>query len=336
VGDGMGIPTVNAASIHGYARPLALYIQNMPHIGLSETSAADTWITDSAAGMTAIMTGEKTRNGVVSQSSEATRGVRNGLSLKTTLEYAEERGLSTGVVSNSDMDSATVAACYAHSNDRKDGGEIFVQLLTPRYGDGVDVVIGPGRKSILQSTAALGLNLVQELPHRGYAFFDRIEKLDAGDPQKGRAIVLLDSGDFDLAAAVDHAVDVLARNPKGFFLMVESDNHSADVSQTLERTVAFDKVIRRIAERTRHDTLILCTADHSFGLRLMGGKAAGDAPKGQEIVSRVDLVAHHTGEEVLVAAEGPGAEQVRGIFPNTRLFRIMLSAYGWDIDRKDE
>jgi alkaline phosphatase len=37
----------------------------------------------------------------------------------------------------------------------------------------------------------------------------------------------------------------------------------------------------------------------------------------------------HTGEEVLVAAEGPGAREVKGIMPNTELFHIMMRAYGW-------
>ena len=62
-----GSPTLNAASIHGYKEPRSLYIQRMPHIGLSETSSTDSWVTDSAAGMTAIVTGRKTANGVLSQ-----------------------------------------------------------------------------------------------------------------------------------------------------------------------------------------------------------------------------------------------------------------------------
>src|SRR5437588_11860963 len=67
LGDAGGLPTLNAASIHGYKEPRSLYIQRMPHIGLSETSATDNWVTDSAAGMTAIVTGRKTANGVLSQ-----------------------------------------------------------------------------------------------------------------------------------------------------------------------------------------------------------------------------------------------------------------------------
>ncbi|MGH9339483.1 MAG: alkaline phosphatase [Acidobacteriota bacterium] len=37
----------------------------------------------------------------------------------------------------------------------------------------------------------------------------------------------------------------------------------------------------------------------------------------------------HTAEEVLVTAQGPGAQKVKGMFPNTRLFHIMKEAYGW-------
>jgi alkaline phosphatase len=38
----------------------------------------------------------------------------------------------------------------------------------------------------------------------------------------------------------------------------------------------------------------------------------------------------HTGEQVLVAAAGPGAHRVRGFIRNTDVFRIMMAAYGWD------
>ncbi|MFD2431383.1 hypothetical protein ACFSUK_31600 [Sphingobium scionense] len=38
----------------------------MPHVGLSDTSALDNWVTDSAAGMSAIMTGHKTNSGMIS------------------------------------------------------------------------------------------------------------------------------------------------------------------------------------------------------------------------------------------------------------------------------
>ena len=34
VGDGAGISSLNAASIYGYGKPQALYIQKMPHLAL--------------------------------------------------------------------------------------------------------------------------------------------------------------------------------------------------------------------------------------------------------------------------------------------------------------
>jgi alkaline phosphatase len=37
----------------------------------------------------------------------------------------------------------------------------------------------------------------------------------------------------------------------------------------------------------------------------------------------------HTAEEVIVTATGPGAERVKGFMPNTRVFEIMMEAYGW-------
>lgn len=47
--DGASLATVSGARIYGHGRPLALYVQNMPHTGLSETSTASQWVSDSAA-----------------------------------------------------------------------------------------------------------------------------------------------------------------------------------------------------------------------------------------------------------------------------------------------
>jgi alkaline phosphatase len=66
IGDAGGIPTLHAASVYKYDHPQKLCIQTMPHLALMDTSAADVWVTDSAAGMSAIVTGQKTLNGVIS------------------------------------------------------------------------------------------------------------------------------------------------------------------------------------------------------------------------------------------------------------------------------
>jgi alkaline phosphatase len=84
--DAGGLPTLNAASFHGYNEPQRLYIQSWPHIALSDTSTASNWVTDSAAGMT-IVTGVKTHNGVISQGPDTVRGKQDGTPLNSLNHY---------------------------------------------------------------------------------------------------------------------------------------------------------------------------------------------------------------------------------------------------------
>ncbi len=331
LGDAAGLPTLSAAAIEA-GRPQQLFIERMPHLGLMETSSASNWVTDSAAGMTALVTGEKTQNGVVSQSDSALRGERDGHLLPTILEHAEQRGLSTGVVTNSSLLSATPAACYAHVNDRDDLPRILSQALRPRLGDGVDVMIGAGRGETLQAASALGLDLLAAARERHYALHSSLGNV----PQDAqRTIVLMDDEDFDLGQATEMAIRILSRNPRGYFLMVESDLHADDIARGLRRTIAFDALIERTVERASPGTLVIFAADHSFDLRLQGGGRGGrkgdsllSAPAGGAPALRRE--GHHTAEEVLVAASGPGSDEVHGFFPNTRLFHIMMEAYGWE------
>ena len=90
VADAGGTSTLAAASLHGYGAPRRLFIQRMPHIGLSDTTTASQIVSDSAAGMTAIVTGERTHNGVVAQSAGAVRGKIDGEPLKTCLLYTSD------------------------------------------------------------------------------------------------------------------------------------------------------------------------------------------------------------------------------------------------------
>jgi alkaline phosphatase len=41
----------------------------------------------------------------------------------------------------------------------------------------------------------------------------------------------------------------------------------------------------------------------------------------------------HAGEEVLVAAQGPGAQRVHGYMANTDIFRVMMEAFGWPVPK---
>jgi alkaline phosphatase len=327
LGDAGGVSTINAAGILANDRPQSLYIHSMPHVALSDTSALDQWVTDSAAGMTAIMTGRKTNNAMVSVAPSGTTG--EVVPLKTLLEYAEERGLATGVVTNMDIWDATPAATYAHVASRRDKDEIFRQMLAPRFGNGVDILIGKGRDDALTTFAKRGTTAGKAFAKAGYRFGE-----DPALVRKSRRAIVLRDADFAPLPAVEATVAQLARNPKGYFLMVEWDMHTDKPRDGLRHVVEMDAMIRRISAVAGKDTLILFTADHSFGLRMTGGARATPLatqypPEPGSTRPVITVEDTHTGEEVIVAASGPGADKVRGFLPNTRLFEIMLSAFGW-------
>jgi alkaline phosphatase len=338
--DAGGIPTINAASLHGYGGPRRLFVQRMPHIGLSDTTSTPNFVTDSAAGMTAIVTGHKTRNGVIAQSASGERGVRDGEPLKSILEHAEERGLSTGLITNDALTGATPAALYAKANDRGATAVIFPQIFAPRFGDGVDVMIGAGRPAIAKALAAGGMDpdaLAREKQR------PLLTGLADVTPDARRAIVLHDSAEYDLAAALEVTLRMLSRNRKGYFLMVEWDTHTDNLRRGLDRMVALDRAIEQTARSAGPDTLLLFTADHSFDIRVRGGRqgspllegleeaeASAAAEKRRDIrIPAVRMDNGHTGEEVLVAAQGPGAARVHGYMANTDLFGVMMDAFGW-------
>jgi len=335
LGDAGGIPTLNVAGIYENDRPQSLFIQSMPHLALSDTSSLDHWVTDSAAGMTALVTGRKTNNGWLSLLPGTDSGADR--TLKTILEYAEERGLSTGVVTNMPVWDATPGACYAHVPSRKLKAEIIKQALHPRFGDGVDILVGKDRKNLAAATKEAGWDLVQGLRDANYQVFD--QPADIPD-EATRAAAIYDGGDFHPEPVVTRIMRTLARNPKGFFLMVEWDMHTPKPLVGLDRAIVMDNLIRKVAAEAPADTLIVYAADHSFDFRLLGGKkgepfaAQLDADlaaqaKGPVAKPVVAVTNSHSGEEILVTAQGPGAERLHGFIPNSHIFNVMMDAYGW-------
>jgi alkaline phosphatase len=338
LGDAGGIPTLNAAGIYAHDRPLSLFVHSMPHVALSETSARDAWVTDSAAGMTAIVTGRKTNNRMLSVVPGANGATAQPL--KTILEYAEEHGLATGVITNMAAWDATPAACYAHVDSRGATQEIYRQLLRPRFGDGVDILVGKDRKAVEALFTAQGKKLADGFAGAGYRFFDTPGEITA---DAHRAVSIYDGEDFAPIPVVDKALQSLGSGGRGFFLMIEWDMHTDNTKRGLDRAIVMDDLIRHVAGRVANDTMILFTADHSFGLRLRGGKpgspfadqfSAASATEGttQQNHPLIAVEKTHTGEEVLVAAQGAGAERVHGFLANTDLFKIMMQAYGWKED----
>jgi len=341
--DAGGVPVLSAASLMAYGEPLRLHVQTWPHLGLSETSPVDAFVSDSANGMSAIVTGVKTHNGVISQGPDAVRGKTDGAPTRTILEYAEERGLLTGVITTQSIADATPAATYAHANDRGKWAEIFPQAFTPRYGDGVDVMFGAGRRQIAEQLAVRGLSFEALAKTHGRPIYAALGEAPAAN---ARPVVVADN--MDVRAATLRALDILERSDKGYFLVVEWDAHTDDPREGLQNLVDFDKLIAEVQGRVGlSETLLLFTADHSFGLQVDGGRRgepllegyeawkAGAKDIGDETPVRLKNVMinrTHTSEEVAALAVGPGAERVRGYFPNTYLFKVMMEAFGWKAD----
>jgi len=169
LGDGMGISTVTAARIlEGQLRGESgeenqLSFERFPNVALIKTYNTNQQVPDSAGTMTAIVTGQKTRAGVLAVDSSLDRGDFSHAAahrLTTLVEIAEDRGLSTGIVTTTSVTHATPAALYAHCPERDwendtlmtpearaaDFPDIARQLIEFSHGDGIEVVLGGGEQ----------------------------------------------------------------------------------------------------------------------------------------------------------------------------------------------
>ncbi|MDO6641016.1 alkaline phosphatase [Shewanella sp. 5_MG-2023] len=367
VGDGMGISTVTAARIlegqmqgkNGEEHNLSF--DTFPFAGLAKTYNVDAQTPDSAGTMTAMMSGVKSDAGVLGVDEHVERGDCStvaGTELITALELAEIAGKSTGVISTARITHATPAATYAKSADRNwedisdmpedavSGGckDIADQLvnfeanLEARISgidvDGIDVVMGGGRRHFLPKDAA-------------YNSADAVSSIE-GDRTDGRdltaewqatyadGVYVMDQAGFDaidaasttrvmglfneshmqyeadrtndvagepsVAEMTAKAIDILDNNDEGFFLTVESGridhgHHAGSAYNALTDTIAFSDAIAKAVEMTdMSDTLIIVTADHGHVFTI-----AGYPKRGNPILGKVVGIGS---EEPSTAADG--------------------------------
>ncbi len=176
VGDGMGLSTVAAARIFegqakgGLGEEHTLSFERLPATALARTYNTNQQVGESAGTMSAMVTGVKTRAGSLSVDETVATGDFAAAAehrVETVFEEAEDRGLSTGVVTTTTLTHATPAACYGHSPDRnwesdaalsdaaRAGGfrDLAVQLVEFAHGDGIDVALGGGRANFLGANA---------------------------------------------------------------------------------------------------------------------------------------------------------------------------------------
>jgi alkaline phosphatase len=177
VGDGMGLSTITAARIlagqqaGGLGEEHWLSFERLPYTALSRTYNTNQQVAESAGTMSALITGVKTRAGSLSLDETVRHDDFAAVAahaVPTLIEEAEDRGLATGVVTNTTITHATPAACYAHAPSRgweydavlsdaaRAAGfpDLARQLVEFSHGDGIDVALGGGRAHFLGANQA--------------------------------------------------------------------------------------------------------------------------------------------------------------------------------------
>ncbi|MBK1692958.1 alkaline phosphatase [Ectothiorhodospira mobilis] len=287
--------------------------------GMVDTTMANSVITGSAAAGTAFATGYRTtephiglapRPHDVVSTYEPPAGVDWDTwayrPLSTVLEGAALQGKATGLVATSRITHATPATYAAHVDDRGDEDTIMKHLV---HQD-LDVVLGGGYRHLLPEadggTREDGLDLEQVLEERGYHVVDHADELaEIHDgrvwglfaqshmmPDLDRRYLLTHPHDHDpdqvdqaraepsLAEMTAKAIELLSRNPSGFFLLVEGSQvdwagHDNDVPYALHDFLAFDDAVRVALDHARRDpqTLVIVVPDHNTGALSIGNRA---------------------------------------------------------------
>lgn len=312
IGDGMGVSQVFAGMTANRGK---LNLCHFRHIGFTKTQSADNYITDSAAGGTAMSCGKRTDNGKIGVDSD-------NKPLKSILKIAEEEDKSTGLIATSTITHATPASFIANNVSRGDEDGIAADFLKTD----IEVFIGGGREHFDQRKD--GRDLVSELEEKGYTIADGIDEIKkvtsgklAGFIAQQKPGRVADRPDELMQAAIT-GLDILDDDKDGFFVMIEGSQidwggHAQDVTYITTEMLEFDQVVGEALKFAAEDkeTLVVVTADHeTSGLAITGGDINTGEVKGTCPSNK------HTAVMVPVFAYGPGAESFMGIYDNTEIF----------------
>ena len=237
--------------------------------------------------------------------------------------------------------------------------DIAAQLIDFPYGDGMEVALGGGRIKFLPFDVAdpegantadgrldgrnLPLEWLQKHPRSAYVW--DLQQFDAIDPQSTDHLLgLFESdhmqfeadragdaaGEPSLAEMTRLAIEILRRNPDGYFLLVEGGridhaHHDNNAYRALTDGIAFASAVAVANEMTSEDdTLIVVTADHSHTFTIAGyptrgnpilGKAVYNDSNGQP-AGKPKLMGDQKPFTTLGYYTGPGAAWVGGPRPD--------------------
>lgn len=319
VADGAGAPHWTLAAL---AKP-DLAIRRMPVAGLVTTFGADHEVTGSAPAATALSTGVRSVMGAVGVGPD-------GAPTETALEAASALGWATGLITTTWIMDATPAAFGAHSESRGNLVEIFQEFIDRP----VDVLLGGGERIFSFALERDSVDFRPIIAER-YTQVSTAEELSAAsqDPTSTTLFGLFDERDLpraaerspNLAQMTEAALNVLGRDPEGFFLMVENEGSDTEAHLnsslgvlTAEMT-GFDDAIGVALDYQREhpEVLIVVVSDHETG----GISLPGD--ENRDVVLTY-ATQDHTAALVPLFASGPGSERFGGLNDNDEIGRRLL------------
>ncbi len=334
IGDWMGFTQVTAARIAAFGRGVGLAMDRMEETGQNLSLSLDgSLITDSAAGATALASGVKTLNGMIGEDPEGRR-------LRTIADLARELGKSTGVVAACEVTHATPACFASHVKSRANAWEIARQMAD----EPLDVLLGGGYMYFLpgshpESYRDDELDLMARMRKRGATVTMDPDEFRALDLSKVKSLVGLfarshmkPAGErkVSLKEMTRAALDVLGRNPKGFFLMVEGSQidwagHANNLKYNVAETLDFDGVIGMVLDFAEADgeTLVIVTADHETG-----GLSLNAASEEKSTLTAGWTTGKHTANPVPIFAQGPNSHAFGRTLHNHQIPQLAVQGWG--------
>ncbi|AAV82843.1 MULTISPECIES: alkaline phosphatase [Idiomarina] len=279
IGDGMGFEYISA---YRYAmsdldsKTIAETEFDAMLKGAATTYPDDnTWVTDSAAGATALATGVKSYNGAIAVDSDK-------YPLQSIMELARENGWSTGSVSTSQVNHATPASFFTHHPSRYEYNQIADKIATQvvEGKPSFDVMLGGGQSYFNRDDK----NWLDVLPEHGMQVVTDMQKLNSVDStpvmglfaEKGLPFAI--DGDVDaLANMTRTALRLLDKKQQPFALMIEGSEidwcgHANDIACAVHEMDGLNRALKVVSEYRENNpnTLIVMTADHSTGGLTLG------------------------------------------------------------------
>lgn len=348
IADGMGPTVITATRIYARSSKGGLNLDKFKHLGMVKTYSATDYVTDSAASATALATGVKTYNKAI--------GVDiNKKPLKTILDFAKAKKMATGIVTTSTVTHATPASFYAHHEDRNKENEIAKQVLK----SDIDFLLGGGKK-FFEATEISKL-----LSHNWQIALKKDDLLTVPLDKKVLGIFANNHIPYrpdrkkenyqgpDLKQMVFWSLDRFQKQKKNFVLIVEAARidhalHDNEPEKAILETLELDELISGIRSKITNDTLIIVTSDHDTGGIALSGHGDVDKITGKTFLGKTKersyitfatgpgkervykaYKAYHTAADVLIFAEGNGAENFTGFMNNIDIPKKLIQLFKW-------